>query len=398
MSTRGITWGVVVACAAFVGLALLLFQPWNRRNDAAATPSGIPYSLGQCHTYAEPVGAAGYNELAQTLRDPMLVGADVGASAHAGDGRAIWVFGDTARLVGDTTGPVVRNSMLLSGPECRAIVIAPAGGPVIPDRSDGVGYWPMSVTTLYADGITTAYVTAERVQGSEQQFQFTNLGPAIATFQIPDGGVPYYQGTLDLGADDSVRSNVGWGAAVVDGHDGWWYVYGTSNPDQPMVFGWSVRVARVHPETFTDTSTWVYWTGIDWSNQVDLAIEVIRAEGGVSQTFSVVTHGGEWYALSKLDGDLGDYLAMWPAAHPWGDFTSPVKVGKVPNTSEPSILRYMPLAHPEANQAGPDQMVVSISRNSQDQDLLAKEPGLYRPFFVDIAFPPEPSDALVDVG
>ena len=382
---------VVMAVGSLVGLAACS----SSAGSTAPIAQESAYALGECHAFGEPVGARGYEAVAHLVDDPMFVGADVGASAHLGDGRSIWLFGDTVRDV-DGRRIVVRNSMILAGSECRALVVPPDGAAVIPDRADGIGYWPMSLVVSVAEGVSTVRVFTQRVRADGEGSAFVNLGPAIATFTIPDGGAPLFDGVSELGPDDESRSRVGWGAAASDGGDGYWYLYGTANPDDPLVFGWSVRVARTRIDDVTDPNRWEYWTGRDWSSRPGDAAEVISAVGGVSQTFSVFLDGDTWYAVSKLDGDLGTDLAFWPAEHPWGPFEAPVSVGRIPNVEEPSILRYMPLAHPEVLQASERSVVVSVSRNSADPQLLVDVPSLYRPFFVDIALPPEPSDALLD--
>lgn len=356
----------------------------------------MPYSLSACRAFEEPVGAEGYRTAASMALDPWLRGADVGVSARLADGRMLWAFGDTFRSPDGRSTTAVRNSMLMAGQGCRRVVLAPDGRAVIPDRPDGVGYWPMSMVVLPADEGSLVHVFAERVRGSEQAFAFTNLGPAVATYVIPSGEPPELISVTDLGEDSPSRATVGWGAATAHGDDGYVYIFGTANPDQPLVFGWSVRVARAEPTDLVDPGSWEYWTGGEWSTSPDAAAPVIAAEGGVSQTFSVIARDGQWYAISKRDGDLGTDLAVWSASSPWGPFSAPVSVGRIPNDTDPSILRYMPLAHPDARQSGPGRMLVSVSRNSLDPLVLANFPRLYRPFFVDIELPPQPSERDLD--
>ena len=154
----------------------------------------------------------------------------------------------------------------------------------------------------------------------------------------------------------------------------------------------------MRPATLLNQATWQYWTGTTWSTEEVRAAEVISPIGGVSQTFSVFSRDGRWYAVSKLDGDLGNKLAVWPATSPTGPFGPPVAVGLIPNTTDPSVLRYMPLAHPEVIQARADSLMVSISRNTEDLALLVKYPLLYRPYFVDITVPPVPTETHLDLG
>ncbi|MGI9196663.1 MAG: hypothetical protein ACR2KE_04300 [Candidatus Nanopelagicales bacterium] len=374
---------LAILVAALIAAACALW--WVRSTVGGTSIRGTPYSLGTCRPESADAGFT---------RDPLLVGADVGASARLGDGRVIWAYGDTFRRPDGVTLTAVRNSLVIEDGDCRAVVIPAGGQEAIPDRVDGVGYWPMSIAVTRERGASVVRVFAERVSGSESRLGFANLGPAMATLRIPDGGDPVFQSVADLGPDDLSRANVGWGAAVADGGDGYWYVYGTASPEAPLVFGWSVRVARARVQDLDIPAAWEYWSGSAWTSNPADAAEVIPAEGGVSQTFSVFVRDGTWFALSKRDGDLGTDLAVWSAAHPWGAFSDPVTVGRIPNEDSPSLLRYMPLAHPEASVDS--SVLVSVCRNSLDPRRLVETPSLYRPFFVEIPLPPTSSHAPLD--
>lgn len=381
------TLAAAVAIGLTVVIAALGTVLWVRSLLSVTVPSlaGIPYSLGPCRPVADNVGFTG---------DPLLLGADVGASAELGDGRIIWAYGDTFRRPDGVTLSAVRNSLVVEDDGCRAVVIPAGGQEAIPNREDGVGYWPMSLAVSVEGRATVVRVFAERVRGSESRFGFVNLGPAVATFVVPSDGAPRLRSVVDLGPDDPSRRNVGWGAAVTSGGDGYLYIYGTANPEEPLVFGWSVRVARARAADLDDPSAWDYWTGSGWDSDDSRAVEVISAVNGVSQTFSVVEHGDSWYAVSKRDGDLGTDLAVWSATAPWGPFSPPVTVGRIPNQEHPSLLRYMPLAHPEVpSESG--TVAVSICRNSADPALLLAAPEVYRPYFVSIELPPRPSRRIL---
>lgn len=379
----------VIALTAFVAIVAAFL--WLRAISGAgqSETAGMPASLGPCR----PVGDGSV-----FARDPMLVGADVGASAALGDGRIVWAYGDTFRRVDGRTLTAVRNTLVIEAGDCRSVVIPAGGQEAIPDRDDGVGYWPMSIAVTRGDDEVTMYVYAQRVTGSERRFAFDNLGPSVATFIIPDGEAPILMSVRDLGPDDSSRRNVGWGAASADGGDGYWYLFGTANPEETLVFGWSVRVARARPAALGDPAQWEYWTPAGWQSDPAGAVEIIGAVDGVSQTFSVLQRASRWYAISKRDGDLGTDLGIWTADAPWGPYSAPVTVGRIPNQAVPPVLRYMPLAHPEVTTVPAGMVRVSVCRNSTDPNLLADRPELYRPYFVDIALPPLASYALLEPG
>ena len=78
----------------------------------------------------------------------------------------------------------------------------------------------------------------------------------------------------------------------------WVYLYGTARPQQKGVFGFSLRVARTRIETILDPAKWQYWDGHAWQSAPSRAKELIPADQGVSQTLSVFSRNGRWYAQS----------------------------------------------------------------------------------------------------
>lgn len=386
-------WPVVVLASAvlLLGVAVLLLPRASTQGGDPAAATG----LGGCSPLSDPAGAAGYEAALAAFADPDFLGADVGLSLRLPDGRLVWMYGDTTRRP-HAEERTVRNSMVLDIGRCRHLVRFPQGGAAIPDRDDGIGYWPTAMLARRHEGMTTLHVMAQRMRPATNDLGFVILGPAIAEYDVPDNGAPVLRSVTDLGPDDSAR--IGWGAALAEGDDGWWYVYGTRHPGSTDAFGWEVHVARTRAGTLGNVSAWEYWDGSAWVDRADRSVAVIPADGGVSQTFSVIRRDGAqgttWYAVSKRDGDLGTDLAVWAAPAAEGPFGTAVPVGLIPNDAR--IVRYMPLAHPDLTPATADAIVVSVSRNSLDPQVLAQDPLLYRPFFVDVSLPPLPSGRWLD--
>lgn len=327
------------------------------------------------------------NRITRLRAEPALQGGDVGVSTTLGDGRSIWMFGDTLRDEDLPGAGFVRNSMLLVEPDCLRVVLPESGGAIIPDRDDGVGYWPMSVTSLVKPGYTLVVVAAQRVRTtSEDVFGFEALGPAIAQFVVPDGGVPQLIDVTDVGADDADTRRPMWGAAAaVSGK--WLYLYGTARePDPELGTGFSLHVARVEPDRVAEPDRWTYWDGTGWGRRAGAATELIPATDGVSQTLSVFERDGRWYAFSKSGEFLGDDLVFWTSSSPTGPFQAEPPVGALPSGVARGELRYMPLAHPDIL-AEPGSVIVSYSRNSTDFGAVLRNPLLYRPKFIRVDLP-----------
>ncbi|MGB0099660.1 MAG: DUF4185 domain-containing protein, partial [Nocardioides sp.] len=353
---------------------------------AGALPS-VASSTSCVRSGPPPTGVEDVNRLlADLVGEPALQGADVGASVRLQDDRLIFAFGDSLRGKSFDGPRFVRNSMMVWAVDCASVVLPPGNGALIPDRLDGVGYWPMSLAVAHRPGYDLVLVTTQRVRTTGgSSFSFANLGPALAVFVVPEGGTPQLVDRVDIGPDDADKSRPEWGAAsAVAG--GWLYLYGTAQPEETETFGFGLHVARVRPDEVLDPSRWRYWNGERWQSDAGRSAALIPAAGGVSETLSVFHQGERWFALSKRDGDLGDELVFWTADGPTGPFTLRDPVASAPSDPSTGAVRYMPLAHPEIfTEKG--SMVASYSRNNTDFDKVLDDPALYRPRFLRVPLP-----------
>ena len=370
-------------------LALVLAIGITMVPVSSTTPAVLPSTASQtsCLSTGRVRSVDDLNRITTRLRaSPAFQGGDVGADVRLQDGRRLWVFGDTLRSADFDGRRFVRNSMLVAGSDCLRVVLPADHGALIPDRRDGVGYWPMSLGRTQMPGYDLISVATQRVRTTGNgPFSFETLGPSIAVFVVPRGGTPQLMAHRDIGADTVDRSSPTWGAATVV-HDGWTYLYGTANPGEENVFGFSLRVARARSEHLLEQDTWWYWDGEEWTRDAARAVELIPARGGVSQTLSVFESDGTWDALSKRDEFLGTDLAVWTAPAPTGPFDGGRTVAKLPSDAVTGELRYMPLAHPDLL---PEKgtVVVSYSRNTVDTASVVKNPLLYRPRFLRVELP-----------
>jgi hypothetical protein len=377
-----------VRLLAFLGLCIAVLsvagtELFGRLDE---DPAGPRLSL-TCLPFDPPHDVAGINAMVARYRStPGFVGADVGASVVLQDGRALWVFGDTLRQSGFQGQRFVRNSMLMFSPGCASVVMPSDHGAVVPDRSDGVGYWPMDLVAVHRDGYDLVGVSLQRVRTTGAGvFDFEILGPSYAIFRVPVGQAPQLALARDIGADDPDPTHPMWGAAI-ESSGSWIYLYGTASPGRQLAFGRSLQVARAHPETVGDQRTWQYWDGRSWQHRPGRAAVLIPAVKGVSQVLSVFHRGSSWYAVSKRDEMLGTDLVIWKAPGPTGPFTASAPLAEIPSNSENGLLRYMPLAHPDLLPS-PTSVVVSYSRNVADLGRLMKDPTLYRPRFLQVPLP-----------
>lgn len=378
---------VLPVAAVLVGAALLVPQaepPPQQADVPGATRS-------ECLDVSRVRSVADLNRFVQRVRgDPAFAGGDVGASVALQDGRQMFVFGDTLREPTFAGQRFVRNSMLVVGPTCANVVLPADDGAVVPDRRDGVGYWPMSVARIERPGYDLVGVAAQRVRDNGDEdagvFAFDILGPALAVFLVPRGGVPQLVALEDLGPDRVDVTAPMWGAATAVEGD-WVYIYGTARRPDQTFGGFSLRVARARPDRLLHKDDWQFWDGSAWrTGQEDAAAVLIGGDAGVSQTLSVFQQQGRWYAVSKQGDVLGRDLAIWTAPGPAGPFRLAARPVAIPSDAATGTLRYLPLAHPDLLPR-PGTVVVSYSQNDTDFGEVVDDPRLYRPRFVRVDLP-----------
>ena len=312
---------------------------------------------------------------------PAWQAADIGASARLSDGRIVWLFGDTVRT--STFNPrIVANSMLVSSGRCVSQLRDDDNGPVIPDVDTSTVRWPMSVAVGRSGGRDVVIVLCSRIRrGDKGSFDFTFLGTSAVAFTVEKNQAPELLKVVDITPDSTDLQQVNWGAAA-NVHGKWYYVYGTRLTGQKYEFGRELHVARAPVADPGKRSRWRFWDGRRWQPDVERSAAVLGAEHGVSQTLSVDTLGKGFVAISKRDGDLGNFVYKWTAPNTWGPWT-PVKELRAPAGFDTGKLEYAPLAHPEIELSS-GRLLVSVSRNTTTPNKLFTDPEIGRPLFVEV--------------
>jgi hypothetical protein len=271
---------------------------------------------------------------------------------------------------------------------------------VLPLDSSELTVWPMSVLRTApgpdeaADVTDVIVVFCSRVQRGDRMWDFVVRGTTVAVYTVGADGVPRMARAAQLTPDSADLDAIHWGAAsVLDGE--WAYLYGTRSTGEAYVYGHELFVSRLPADDLMDGSALEYWDGADWQPDPSRAVPILGAVDGVSQTLSVDLIDGEWVAYSKLGGDIEDVAATWTSDLPAGPFTvQPVldspgglpPAGQDPDDQEVGYLQYTPLAHPDVP-TDPGSMLVSVSRNVTDYQLLLDQPEVGRPLFAEIPRP-----------
>lgn len=380
---RPVVW-MLASALTVSGVYLLGWSVGERiaRPDAPTTSQ----TTATCRTPA-PTSADDLNAILEGLDDePPLLGADHGESVRLADGRRFFAFGDTIRDDEVVRGFWAVNSVMVLDQGCIRTMTPPGQGAAIPSRSDGVGYWPMSMRAVPTASGSQVQMLATRVRKTGQD-EFDSLGPAYVVFDVPSGGAPRLARVTDLGPDRRDPSFPTWGAAMWES-GGHLYLFGTASNATKTTFGWSLHVARTTPGGMSNPSTWEYWDGSAWRRGSGReastpAGTLVPADGGVSHILSVFTRGGSWYAVSKEGDFFGDNLAVWKAPAPTGPWTKHVIA---PLTTDDLIRRYSPQAHPDLQTAS-GRLLVSFSQGPWQSRYFRSHPEMYRPQFLEITLP-----------
>jgi hypothetical protein len=165
--------------------------------------------------------------------------------------------------------------------------------------------------------------------------------------------------------------------------DGYTYISGS---EETVDFNF-LHLARV--STGKLQGDWEYWTGSGWS--LDEA-QSARLASGVGTSFSVDRVRGQ-YVLVSMESHLrfNPSVVAYTAQAPQGPFTDPVELFQVPElTDQRPVIAYDATLHP--NLARPGTLLFSYNVNSLDQADILKDATLYRPRFVEVAWPPATRD------
>ncbi len=367
---------------ALLAMAACSTGPRHPGSNSSTDPSGLRLSptCPPPPTHDLKPTVEQLNKFGEALSLPAWQAGDIGASARLEDGRLVWLFGDTIRP--NLQQQLVANSMLVTSGLCVSQLLDASKGPVIPDVSPTVVRWPMSVAVSKEQGREVIFVLCSRIdRGTGGQFGFTFLGTSAAVFTVKSGQAPELLKVVDITPDSRNEEQINWGAAATI-RGGWFYVYGTRLTGQKYDFGRELYVARAAADDPGDQKRWQFWDGTRWQSDVSRAKLILPSQGGVSQTLSVDSVGKGFVAVSKLGGDVANFVYKWTAPHPWGPWT-PVKELKAPAGFDTGHYEYAPLAHPEIPLAS-GELLVSISRNTDDFQHLVEDPEVGRPKFVQI--------------
>jgi len=314
-----------------------------------------------------------------------MVGLDGAYSIPLRYGGALWYFGDTLigrRTAGESLwypGGVQIAAYDMSGHHGIDLLRTNTGAMVpAQDASRGIRQWSHIIDGdgdirqlvphlesenrdeyrvwclhgIQVDGVIHLYyMVVHMLDSGPMPVNFEIVGCGLAQ------GAPSGWSFLRIPARDGIlwwpASQPQFGSAVIDGRDGFLYVYGVRRDDAGVQ---RACVARVRPQSLTDHGAYEYLEhgSAKWSPRVEDAIAVMT---GMPNEMSVSwnAHLGCWLAVHSLD--LSGAIVGRTAPKPWGPWSEPVTLWQVtpPSRDYPvpyGSLIYAGKEHPELSPDG----------------------------------------------
>lgn len=344
-------------------------------------------------------------------------GGDIGHSIDLGDGRTLWLLGDSivgpvrdgSRVGGESKmvrGAIAWHETPEAGeapgemhfaiPEDgHGVAVAGWTCPAEGLWPDGTWYWLMGdgAAVVDADGVRrfVLFATAIGPAGNpEGMWDFRRVGGTIMTVENPGDAPdawrveqrvnPLVTETAKFG--EPAREGENWGLAVVAWPPGvavgsrTLYVYGlrSRGPGDNRLL-----VARCGEAELDAPGSWLFWDGEVWSDRAADAAPI--AKGLVDEfTIEPVRRGGaDELVLIQSEPMLGRHILARVAAEPEGPWSAPTPVFEVPGMDS-QLLTYAAKGH--ASLSGPGEILISYAVNSSDFGRVFRESSLYRPRFV----------------
>ncbi len=322
------------------------------------------------------------------------IGGDGAYSVALGDGRILWMFGDT--FVGRVENGrrvdarLINNSAAIqTGREPSVAALAfvyrslSDGSPAaFLEPADGVGWlWPYhGVRTV--EGLFLFLLQIEPAEGPAG-FGFKLVSTWLGKVTNPDE---------PPGRWDISQQKIPWGnekrllgsSVLLQG--GYGYIYGSVDDDTGGFVAKHMIVARAPVERLADFSAWRFFADGNWVPEADRAGRVCANVAGEFSVSYLPASGR--YVLAYSEGGLSPNILLRFSPRPEGPWGEPERVYRCPEAGwDPRIFCYAAKGHPELAAAA-DELVLTYMANASDLALLESDARLYRPRFLRVTFGP----------
>jgi len=264
----------------------------------------------------------GYDEAFRAVRGPDWDGADMSVAADLGRQTRLWLFGDgfTGEMAPDgkilDPWDLVHNSIVIQRGKCFEFHMGLVDGEIselVADPSHRRRYWPGGAYAVRERGrITEVHVLAVvgfKPKGADGSFSVRLVGASMLRLSWPELDV---LSISRLGSPNGLILD-----HLVDGGDGWLYVYAaerTASPAQYVARGRDADLLRGRLR---------WWNGERWSKSAADAVPMEFSDGnkpdeGPWSPIFVTAYGPGFVASATRLQLMTDDVTAWWAEHPWG--------------------------------------------------------------------------------
>lgn len=296
-------------------------------------------------------------------------GGDGTLSVPLGDGRTLWLFGDSFLGTVNPDGtrpedtPLVRNCIVIQDGE--TLTTRTGNSPEAPEAffpplPPGEWCWPADATVQ--NGKVRVILHSYR-QGRPLLWDWQWTGTSVAELGLP-------QLEIERITPLAVSNGVMYGAILERAEAT--YIFGVEARGSAR---W-MQVARAPPGDLL--GAWAFFDGEGWSIDQAATRPVLD---GVSTQFAVVDLA-DGLALVTMDNRVpfSADLVMYRAARPEGPWQGPCRIYRVPE-ADAAIAAYNPFIHPQFTAGG--RLLVSYNLNHVSEPAaLYRDASIYRPRFV----------------
>lgn len=141
-------------------------------------------------------------------------------------------------------------------------------------------------------------------------------------------------------------------------------------------------MARVLPEAFEDFSSWRFWDGSTWNQDIK---EVASVTDKVSNELSVSPLPDGRYALVFQKNGMSSVVGLRLGQTPYGPFGPVIPFWDCMEPMQKNYFTYNAKAH--SNLSLPGELLISYNVNAFDfLNEIDENPSLYRPRFITVKF------------
>jgi len=322
-------------------------------------------------------------------RDPFWVGGDGGYSIALGEGRTLWLFGDS---IIDPSGLRSRKS---PGVKMIANSIAIQSGRN-PATAKMQFYWKADdlPAAFFPDSGKYRFWPGHGVRIRDRLLLFlmkvrtteSGLGFEVSDWKAvlvsnPDDDPPGWKMSWIETPSNKLHAIVGSAGVFCDG--GFVYAYASQEPG-----GKNAYLVRWPESEAYDGNLYgaLWWDGKEWTGKEpdgDNPSAVVLQNAGSEFTVHRDAQTGKYLQVQCLGFGPAD-VTMRMADKPVGPWSIPTTLYHPPEFEKPRIMIYQGKAHPELTGAG---LVLTYSTNSFDFEKLMNDEEIYYPRFVRLEGP-----------